>query len=345
MSRSALALEPVHWNFASVKKPCLISTSIMRPLRWHVLICLAVWQCLGVYAEEFHLNNGDVLRGEPVSFNDDGLVVRLDIGGHSPRISWSKLTQDTLKDLAKNPQAARFVEPFIDEPPVPKEKEKKKDLTIRPVPRVERIEKPNFFASFVTPAGLAVFLVLYLANIYAAYEIARFRHRQPMLVCGTSLVLPVIAPAIFMFAPTGTEPAAEAEAVTEPAVAAQAAGKATTGSLPKAPAMAPGLSIAQGGEKPGGGAAQTPQTYKRGEFTFNRRFMETKFASFFRIVQSEADKDLVLVVRTVKEEHIAKRISRISSTEMHLQLVRGVEVSVPFADIGEILVRHKEGKA
>src|SRR5438874_10693195 len=99
----------------------------MRPLRLLVLISLAVWHCsVGLLADEFRLNNGDVLRGEAVSFNDDGLVVRLDIGGHSPRISWSKLTQETLQQLAKNPQSAKFVEPFIDLPPTPKEKEKKK---------------------------------------------------------------------------------------------------------------------------------------------------------------------------------------------------------------------------
>src|ERR1051325_6942633 len=91
-----LAHKAWFWNFASVNKPCLVSSSTMRPLRLLVLICLALWQCLAVYGEEFRLNNGDVLRGEAVSFNDDGLVVRLDIGGHSPRISWSKLTQETL---------------------------------------------------------------------------------------------------------------------------------------------------------------------------------------------------------------------------------------------------------
>jgi hypothetical protein len=315
----------------------------MRPLPLLVLICLVVWQCLGVRAEEFVLNNGDILRGEAVSFNDDGLVVRLDIGGHSPRISWSKLTQETLKELAKNPQAAKFVEPFIDLPPVPKDKEKKKkEFTIRPVPRVERVEKPNFFASFGTPAGLAVFLVLYLANIYAAYEVARFRQRQPTLVCGLSLILPVLAPALFLVAPPGAAAEAAGDVVAEPALAAQAVGKATTGSLAKAPA-AGGLSIAAT-DKPAAGAAAQPQTYKRGEFTFNRRFMETKFANFFRIVQSEADKDLVLVVRTPKEDHIAKRITRISSTEVHLQLVRGVEVGVGFPEIAEIQVRHKDTK-
>jgi hypothetical protein len=314
----------------------------MRPLCLLVLVCLGLWQCsVTSLGEEFVLNNGDVLRGEAVSFNDDGLVVRLDIGGHSPRISWSKLTQPTLQQLMKNPQAARFAEPFIELPPAPKKEKTKRDIVLKPVPRVERVEKPNFFASIATPAGMAVFFVLFLANLYAAFEIARFRHRPPALVCGLSVVFPVFAPALFLAMPPAAAAEGEGAGLAEPA-AALAAGKATTGPLAKVP-MASGLSIAQG-EKAAAAGAQGPQTYKRGEFTFNRRFMETKFASFFRIIQAEADKDLVLVVRSGRDEHIAKRISRISSNEIHLQLVRGVEVSVPFADIAEIQVRHKDVK-
>jgi hypothetical protein len=322
-----------------------IQFSIMRALRWLVFIttvCVGLWQCsLAVLGDEFRLNNGDILRGEAVSFNDDGLVVRLEIGGHSPRISWSKLTQDTLRALMKNPQAARFVEPFIDEPPAPKKDKTKRDIVLKPVPRAERVEKPNFFASFGTAAGLAVLAVLLLGNLYAAYEIARFRHRSPALVCGVSFLFPVVAPAVFLAMPTSESFEGEGEGAAEPAGAATAAGKATTGSLAKTP-MASGLSIAQG-EKTAAAAAQGPQTYKRGEFTFNRRFMETKFASFFRIIQSETDKDLVLVVHA-KDDYVAKRISRISSNEMHLQLVRGTEISVPFADIMEIQVRQKDAK-
>jgi hypothetical protein len=322
-----------------------IQAAIMRPLRLLVLtigVWLSLWHgSLALFGEEFKLNNGDVLRGEPVSFNDDGLVVRLDIGGHSPRISWSKLTQETLRDLVKNPAASKFAEPFIDEPPAPKKEKIKRDIVVKPVPRVERVQKPSFFASFGTPAGGAVLLVLFLGNLYAAYEVARFRHRSPALVCGVSIVLPFIGPLLFLAMPPSTEFAGAEELVTEPAAAAQAAGKATTGSLAKPAPAAGGLSIAQGEKATT--AAQGPQTYKRGEFTFNRRFMETKFPGFFRIVQSEADKDLVLVVRG-RDEYVAKRISRISSNEMHLQLLRGTEMSVPFAEITEIQVRHKDAK-
>ena len=273
----------------------------MRLLRLLVLIGFGLWQwSLAVPGAEYRLNSGDVLRGEAVSFNDDGLVVRLQIGGHSPRISWSKLTQETLLELMKNPEAAKFVEPFIDVPPVPKDKEKKaREITLKPVPRVERVGDTGLFAALATPAGLVIFLVLFAANLYAAYEIARYRYRPPGLVCGLSILFPVIAPAMFLAMPPAQPTDAEAAGMAE-AGSAGTAGKVTTGPLAKVP-MASGLSIAQA-EKAGASAAGAgPQSFKRGEFTFNRRFIETKFAGFFRVVPGEAERDMVLVVRAGRD--------------------------------------------
>lgn len=318
----------------------------MRLLRLLFVLGLGLWVCsTALLGDEFKLNNGDVLRGQPVSFNDDGLVVRLDIGGHSPRISWSKLTQETLQQLAKNPQATKFVEPFIDVPPVPKEKEqKKKDIVVKPAPRAEQVAKPSFIGFIATPAGLVVTLVLILANAYAAYQIALYRRRSPGMICALSIIFPVIAPALVLAMPTAEYEAAELPAA-DAADGTHAAGKATTGPLAKVPGMASGLSIAQESDKAGGAAPGQPQVFKRGEFTFNRRFMETKFPGFFRVVSNEAEKDLVLAIRTAKEEYVAKRISRISSNEMHVVLLRGSEVSVEFAAIAEMQVRNKDAKA
>jgi hypothetical protein len=317
----------------------------MHLLRLLILLCLSAGLSVSGWAGQYELTNGDIVRGEPVSFNDDGMIVRLDIGGYSPLISWSKLTQDSLKDLVTNPKAANFVEPFIDTPPVQKDKEKKKkDIVLKPVPRVPVVEKPSFFASLGTPAGLGIFGLLYLANVYAAFEVARFRHRPPALVCGVSLLFPFVGPGLFLALPGEPEPEIEGGGVAEPAAATLAAGKATTGPMSKAP-VASGLSISHQ-EKAGGGAAAAgpgPQSYKRGEFTFNRRFFETKFPGFFRVIPN-ADGE-VLVVRTAKVEHVAKRISRITSNEMHLQLLRGTEIAVPFAEMTEVQVRHQEAKA
>jgi hypothetical protein len=315
----------------------------MRLLRLLFLLWIGVCPCAPtLLGGEYRLTNEDIIRGEPVSFNDDGMIVRLDIGGYSPQISWSKLTQESLQELAKNSKAANFVEPFIDTPPAPKDAEKKKkEIILKPVPRVERVDNPHFFTSVTTQAGMGILLVLWLGNLYAACEIARFRNRPAAVVCGLSVVFPVLAPALFLAIPAAPAPEAEAPGLAEPAAAAAPAGKSTTGSLAKA-AMASGLSVAHQ-EKAGAPGSQGPQTYKRGEFTFNRRFFETKFPTFFRVVPS--DDGMVLVVRGAKAEHIAKRITRISSNEIHLQLVRGTEISVLFAEVTEVQVRRQEAKA
>jgi hypothetical protein len=318
----------------------------MRLLRLLFVLCLSLWVCAtAVLGDEFKLNNGDILRGQAVSFNDDGLVVRLDIGGHSPRISWSKITQETLQQLAKNPQAVKFVEPFIEVPPVSRDKEqKKKEIVVKAPPRAEQVAKPGIIAFIATPAGLAVALVLLLANVFAGYQIARYRRRPPAMVCALSAIFPVFAPAIVLSMPTAQYEPVE-PAAGEGAEGTLAAGKSTTGPLAKVPGMASGLSIAQHVEKAGGTAAGQPQSFKRGEYTFNRRFIETKFPGFFRIVPSEAEKDLVLAVRTAKDEFVAKRVTRISSNEMHILLLRGSEMSVEFAAITELQIRHKDAKS
>jgi hypothetical protein len=102
-----------------------------------------------------------------------------------------------------------------------------------------------------------------------------------------------------------------------------------------------------GGATKAASHAALPQTqvFKRGQFTFNRRFIETKFSSFFTAVRRGADKDMVLVVKAVRGEYVATRISRIASNDMHLEVHKGgasQEVPMPFAEIQEIHLKHKD---
>ncbi len=300
----------------------------------------------GVVAGEYKLTNGDIIRGEPASFNDEGFVVRLDIGGFSPRINWSRVTQESLVALAKNPEAAKYADPFIEVPLEVRVKErKKKDIVLQPVPRVEQPEKASFFGSFTSPIGLVLLIAMFVGNIYAGYSVAHYRNRPVGVVCAVSAILPVAGPLLFLSMPT-LETHYE-ESVAEPVEAAA-----------PTPAAAPKKGTREVGQPSGGGLSLSaaghgdaakgaePAIYKRGDFTFNRRFFETKFPGFFRVVPSEAEKDLVLAIKMVKGEHIAKRISRISMTEMHVQLLHGGnEVGVPFAEIAEVRVRNKDAKA
>jgi len=306
------------------------------------------------WADEFKLANGNVLRGELASADEDGLVVKLDVGGFSKREPWINFSQETLKELARNPKAAPLVEPFIElEPQEIKAKEKQKEIVVKPVPnRMERpAPKPSLAAAFLTPAGLTILVVLMLANLYAAYEIALFRQQPVPLVCGLSVLFPVLVPLIFLSLPARAAHG-EAEAVSaeaEAGAAAEAHGGVKAKTTSRFPAAAAGGLLLAASSKPDAAPAPfQPQTFTRGEFTFNRRFFETKFPGFFRMVPSETEKDLVIVVKAVRGEYVGKRISRISSNEMHLQLQSGnasAEVMVPFVEIQSVQIRHKDAKA
>jgi hypothetical protein len=97
-----------------------------------------------------------------------------------------------------------------------------------------------------------------------------------------------------------------------------------------------------GGEGKGRPGDELPRTFRKGEFTFNRRFFETQFPSFFRVVTTEADRDLVLDVAAGKGSVVASRISRISANEAHFKTATGQEIGVPFSEISQVTLRHKD---
>src|SRR5438046_280490 len=236
-------------------------------------------------ADEFKLANGNVLRGELASADEDGLVVKLDVGGFSKREPWINFSQETLKEIARDPKAAAFIEPFIElEPEQIKAKEKQKEIVVKPVPdRRERpMPKPGLAAAFLTPIGLTILAALMLAILYAAYEIALFRQQPVALVCGLSVLFPGLVPLIFLCLPPRV-PHSDAQTVTAEASAAgetHGGVKAkTTSTFPAAPAG--GLSLAAGSKPEEAPAEFQPQTYTSGEFTFNRRFIESNVPGFF----------------------------------------------------------------
>jgi hypothetical protein len=308
-----------------------------------ILMLVLVWVQAVLAAAEFKLTNGDVLKGEPAQITSDGMVVRLEVGGFSDRVGWARFTQESLKSLLDNPQAKKFVEPFIEVPIEEKRKERAKKLEIGVVKDPEtRLERPpakaRFFPGLITPAGFMVLGLFMAANLYAAFRIAQFRARPVPLVVGVSLIFPVLGPIIFLLTPdaegSGPPPLdGPAPATDQEVVSAQA----------KVPGMQSSLGL-QSHQKPAkAGGEASAQVFRRADTTFDRRFFETKFTGFFRVVPENSD--MVLVVKTGKQEYVARRISRISANEVHLQLIRGnTEVSVTFGEIAEVQVRHKDAK-
>lgn len=302
----------------------------------------------GAGAAEFKLTDGTSVKGEPVSFNETGMVLKVDDGSFSPRVPWFKLAPEVLKEFLQNPKAKPFVEPLIEVPVEEKQKAKRAEIVIKPVPRLERPAGISFGTVLKTPAGFIIALILFAANIFAAYEIAVFRNRSATLVCGVSAVAPVLGQLVFLAMPSVPRPEHLPAPIEEAPAEDPAHPPAPTPGIPDPGAHSPsGLTMAPSADDGEGGDLNFRQEYKRGEFSFNRRFFESKFPGFFRLVPSDAEKNLVLAVKAVRGEYVGRRIARITPNEMHLQLQAGdvsSEVMIPFVEILEVIVRHKDAQ-
>ena len=328
--------------------------------RFCLLVALVVGGLLAgaAYAETFKFNNGETLTGEVLtgSANDAGVQIKVGEGEYK-RVPWTSFSQEDLKNFAKDKRMEPLVEPFIEITQA--EKLKKTEVKIKQPERLALPPRQSLLgALFSSGLGLFILLVLYAANVYAGYEVAIFRARPPALVCGVSAVLPFAGPIIYLSMPTQMAPVTETWEPT-PAAAAEGAAAEAVNPMQAAGAEHPaGLKLAasepseaaklgqfEGGEeKP----ELTPTTtYQRGQFTFNRRFIETKFPGFFGVIRRDADRDMVLVVKCSRGEYIGQRISRIAANDLHLQVQRGhatEEIMIPFVEIQQIKLKHKDAK-
>ncbi len=301
-------------------------------------------------ADAYKLNNGETLNGEvlPTSANDQGVQVKVGEGQYQ-RVPWASFSQEDLKAFAKNPKMLTFVEPFIE--PDPLAKIKKTEVDLHAPPRFEQPPRQSLIgAMFSSSVGLFMLLVLYAAIIYAGYEVAVFRAQPPLLVCGLSAIpgLGFFAPIAFLAMPTrGKSAEAAVETVPEPATAGAAATEEEVNPMHADGAQHPATLKLAHSEQPSKSTLPETVTFQRGQFTFNRRFFETKFPGFFGVVRRDVDKDMLLVIKSARGEYAGQRISRIAANDLHLQVQRGQaseEVMIPFQEIQEIRLKHKEAE-
>jgi hypothetical protein len=237
-----------------------------------------------------------------------------------------------------------FVEPFIE--PNPEEKVKKTEVNLKQPPRLERPPSQTLLVAFFSSGlGIFVMLLLYAATIYAGFEVAIFRAQPPLLVCGLSAIpfLGVLSPIIFVALPTNVKSAAPALDVPTEPKPQFVAEQGINPMLDDKVAHPSGLKLAHTEEA----KSTLPETvtFQRGQFTFNRRFFETKFPGFFGVVRRDAEKDMVLVIKSTRGEYTTQRISRIAANDLHVQVQRGAateEVMVPFQEIKELRLKHKD---
>ena len=294
-------------------------------------------------ADTFPLTDGTSVTGDVISYNDNGVVFRLEVDKYSERVPWTKFSQDALKQLSKNPRIKLLADPFVESAPV-MERTKKTAVQVHEVSRLELPPKQSLISAlFSSSVGLVALMLIYAANIFAGYEIAVVRLRPIPVVMGLAVVLPILGPLIFLIMPVRA--AAPEPAAMQPMTAPQ------TFTVPgAAQPTAAGIHIVeaswQGKSSSAPGAnANEPQIFQRGQFTFNRRFFETKFSGFFALIRREAEKNLVLIVKTGRENMVVERITRIATNEMHVEVGQSVvkkEIMVPFAEIVEVQLKPKD---
>ncbi|MCS1407688.1 MAG: hypothetical protein M2R45_00848 [Verrucomicrobia subdivision 3 bacterium] len=315
-----------------------------------VLICLLFGFNASIgRAEIFELENGNTLEGTLSILDEDGFIVRQTNGDFSKRTELVYLSQKTLKRLAQNPKYTELVTPFID---LPEEDIPPPEIIVRQPERLTREEgRISFLSTFWTPIGLLFIIACYLGNLLAAYEVAVYRGRSVPLVCGLSVILPVVTPIIFLSLPAAEGYYADHSAVDdedEVPVEAATPSSPTPRPLANLGATTAGpskLSLKQSAVPKKRAGVVTPTTHTRNDTEFNRHFFETTFSEFFRVVPTPAIKDMVLEFKGIKKEFIAKRVTRISANEIHIQLLAGKkEMSLGFGEIVQVRVRHKDDK-
>jgi len=302
---------------------------------------------------EISLTNGDIIEGTVADVDQNGIVVRRDIGGFAQRANWMQLTQQSLKKIRRLGQvdpkryrgAAAYAEPFIE----PDESEMEESLPPGPVkglipPQLpSSVEVTSKVAAFGSAGGLGLLVAIALGSMMAGLGVAAFRESNALLVAGVSLFLPVIGPILFLVKPkveyedeNDEDEEYEYEEAETPAGATMTdtGGGAVASMMPEAKKM----SFAQAGPRKAG---PKPQSWTRNDTRFDRSFFQNNFPNYFKTVLGTTERGLVLALKTGKREYIGQRIKRISGTDVHMELLNGKEQKISFSEIGTVDLRPK----
>ncbi len=325
----------------------------------------------------FKTIDGQTFEGRTVTYKPEGATFRLTAGpnkgGFEGPIPWRRFTAETLNFFNTDLDARPFVSLLIATP----EEEMAEEMAasenaassaaVGSVDIVShgRPEKvPGLIGSFFKGGGLLLLLFLYAANVYAAFEISFFRRYPMPMVTGISAAAPFITPIVFLCMPLKKkkkvvieEPEeedyeeeyaegeyAEGEYGAEAAVVYDEHGNPVA-----ADPAAGGYAVPY--QEPEPEPVQLPESkvFERGKFNLNRRFIESKFAGFFRAVPGENEKDMIIVVRASQGEFISNRILKATNTEVTFSVPKGDEDSgatidkvIPLNDLLCLTLKHKD---
>ena len=296
------------------------------------LFIFSLWLAVALRAsaaETYSLTDGGSVSGDIVKFDGSGIMI------HTPEevytnVQWGRFSQPALKQLVANPKIKEFVEPFID--PVSAPRTQNQEIVIKDIK--DRLKLPPnssiLGGLFTSSLGLFLLFVVYAANLFAAYEISIVKARSAAQVMGVSALLPIIGPVIFLVLKMNTGPTAEEKAAEEIAAEVVAAQK------PQVP-----IEIGEASWKHAEQKKAEPQIFARGKFTFNKRFMETKFADFMGAAHGAQAKAFSMSLKTSKEEFAVERIASVAVAELVLEVPQRGAVTVQLTDIQEVRLTPK----
>lgn len=314
---------------------------------------------------KFKLKDGTEISGEVIGPRQDGVSFRYDEGdkkgNYSQKFKWELFSQETLKEFRQDNRVKQFVSVLIELDPeelkavqeeAPPVRPPNPPMVLKPVPNMGReFAGAGILGALTSGSGLLLLLLIYVANLFASFEIARFRNYHFSIVCGTGAVAPILGPIAFLCLPTrkkeeegdkGPQAGDTSESATHSLAdvhnhahgqthEGEAGGEAVVAYVEPAPVV---VSI------------PATQSFRRGEVAINRRFIETKFAPFFRVIIGDNEKDLRVVVKATKGEFVGNRISKVTLSDMTLQITdeNGVstEETFPITDLFELQIRHKD---
>jgi len=273
--------------------------------------------------ETLSLTDGSSVTGDIIKYDDNGIMLR-DASDTYVNLPWAKFSQDALKQLVKNPKIKPFAQDFID--PDQSQRPPKPEINVNSVTRLERPAHPSIFGGLVSSSlGWFILLLIYAANLYAAFEVSVIRARSAAQVMGVAAVLPIIGPIIFLLMPIKIEAPPEEEVVT--------AAAPTIAKLPSA------ASAAEDVVKPEDTKPQA-QIFARGKFTFNKRFVETKFAGYIGEPKGDALKFAMEIKAPQGSFHVV-RIAQVGTADVTIETVERGPVTIPLADILEVKLNPK----
>jgi hypothetical protein len=281
-------------------------------------------------SQTFEFADGGSVVGRLVVPKDTHLQVALESAGETPvytNILWARLSQKTLERLASDRTAGPFARIFLDPPAQARPAAKPKAITLQPVPRLDRPQGGGLFSSGVM---IVLLLIVYAANVYAGWEIGIFRQWPAAMTAAVAAFVPILGPAIFLAMPTRRQRVEEVPV-----------------EVPVVEEVAPVVEEApvQVEAQPAQPALPQPVVYARGQFTFNRRFFETKFAGFLKMVPGDAERDKVIYIKSARGEYTGHRFSKVEPNEVYLQIRKGTateDVMLPFNEIFEVTIKHKD---